>query len=133
MELSPLWRAVKGNKVEEVARVLNNPNAPVDVDERDPITGDTPLLYVTRQGHYRYPPQKIPAELIKAGANLEARDDEGHTPLMVAADIGWQFTGSLLVDAGASTAELAQLYADGYVTCPDGVKMLEERGIIARG
>jgi hypothetical protein len=45
--------------------------------------GDTPLLYIAREGHYKYPPAEIPALLIQSGANMEAKDSAGRTALQV--------------------------------------------------
>jgi ankyrin repeat protein len=39
--------------------------------------------------------------LIRAGAPLDGKDDEGHTPLYYACSMGWQVAFTLLVEAGA--------------------------------
>jgi hypothetical protein len=48
-----------------------------------PRAGDTPLLFIAREGHYKYPPAEIPALLIQSGANMEAKDSAGRTALQV--------------------------------------------------
>jgi hypothetical protein len=45
--------------------------------------GDTPLLYIAREGHYKFPPAEIPALLVQSGASLEATDAQGRTALQV--------------------------------------------------
>ncbi|GFH29851.1 ANK_REP_REGION domain-containing protein, partial [Haematococcus lacustris] len=43
----------------------------LDLNERD------------ANGHYKYPPREIPAALLEAGADKEARDKAGLTALQV--------------------------------------------------
>lgn len=52
-----------------------------DVNER--VEGLTPLHFIARKGHYQYPPREIPEALVKAGADLEAKDGDGLTALEV--------------------------------------------------
>lgn len=51
--------------------------------------GDTALLYIARAGHYKFKPSEIPAALLKAGANKEAKDSKGLTALQVSLLAGW--------------------------------------------
>lgn len=39
--------------------------------------------------HYKYPPAEIPAKLIQAGADIEARDSKGLTALQISLLSGW--------------------------------------------
>lgn len=55
----------------------------VDAAAAAAAPGDTPLLYIAREGHYKYPPAEIPALLIQSGANMEAKDSSGKTALQV--------------------------------------------------
>lgn len=57
-----------------------------DANERMPGSTDTPLLYIARAGHYKYPPAEIPLALVKGGADMEAKDASGKTALEVC---GW--------------------------------------------
>ncbi|KAF6253459.1 hypothetical protein COO60DRAFT_419456 [Scenedesmus sp. NREL 46B-D3] len=112
--LPPLWRGLKKLDQSAVQAALR--------DGADPNTtnaaGDTPLLYIAREGHYKYPPAEIPALLIQSGANLEAKDSTGKTALQVALLSGWQNIAELLLKSGASTTTVT---ADtkSAITCPD--------------
>jgi ankyrin repeat protein len=46
-------------------------------------SGDTALLYIAKEGHYKYPPAEIPALLVQSGADLEAKNKAGYTALQV--------------------------------------------------
>lgn len=84
--LSPLWAAVKRLDAGGAAAAIR---AGADVNERLG-GGDTPLLFIAREGHYKYPPAEIPLALVQAGADLEAKDAKGRTALEVALLSGWQ-------------------------------------------
>lgn len=81
------------------------------------LIGETPLLFIARAGHYKYPPAEIPALLVQSGADLEARDGAGRTALEVALLSGWQNIATLLLDNGASAAGVPAIA--GRLTCPD--------------
>jgi ankyrin repeat protein len=84
--------------------------------------GDTPMLYIAKQGHRKYPPAEIPLTLIKAGADLEATNKSGQTPLQVSLMSGWQDIASLLIDNGADSTKVAEI--KGRITCPDCKRVL---------
>jgi len=69
------------------------------------------------KGHYKYPPQEIPALLIQSGADLEAKDATGCTALQVALLSGWQNIAELLIKNGAKTGGVPDIKAS--ITCPD--------------
>uniref|UniRef100_A0A383WEG7 Uncharacterized protein n=1 Tax=Tetradesmus obliquus TaxID=3088 RepID=A0A383WEG7_TETOB len=112
--LPPLWKGLKKLDMSAAQAALR--------DGADPNTtnaaGDTPLLYIAREGHYKYPPSEIPALLIQSGANMEAKDSSGKTALQVALLSGWQNIAELLIKSGASRgAVTADVKA--AITCPD--------------
>ena len=90
-----------------VCSICSSFSSQADVNET--LDGLTPLHYIARQGHYKYVPDGIPQSLIKAGANLEAKDGEGRTALQVSLLKGWQKIGYLLVDSGADTSGVASI------------------------
>ncbi|GLC35235.1 hypothetical protein PLESTB_000587000 [Pleodorina starrii] len=118
--LSPLW---SGLKKLDLAAVTAAIRAGADVNERD-AAGDTPLLMIARQGHYKYPPSEIPAALVKAGADMEAKDKNGLTALQVSLLAGWQNISELLIKSGASTAGVASIKA--RLTCPDCKRLVAQ-------
>jgi ankyrin repeat protein len=90
--------------------------AAADLNERN-ANGDTALLFIAREGHYKYPPKDIPAALLTAGADMEAKDRSGLTALQVSLVAGWQNISELLIKSGASTAGVAAIKP--RLTCPD--------------
>ncbi|KAG2446897.1 hypothetical protein HYH02_008053 [Chlamydomonas schloesseri] len=112
---SPLWAALKKLDLGAVSAAVRGG---ADVNEREGGPGgDTPLLMIARAGHYKYPPAEIPAALVKAGADLEAKDKAGLTALQVSLLSGWQNIAELLIKSGASTAGVAAIKP--RLTCPD--------------
>ncbi|EFJ42946.1 hypothetical protein VOLCADRAFT_107046 [Volvox carteri f. nagariensis] len=118
--LTPLWAAVKRLDLGAVNAALR---AGADPNERD-AAGDTPLLCIARAGHYKYPPNEIPAALVKAGADMEAKDKSGLTALQVSLLSGWQNIAELLIKAGASTAGVAAV--KNRLTCPDCKRLVAQ-------
>lgn len=72
---------------------LNNGD---DINERDPDTGDTPLIAAAARG--RLDAIKL---LVKHGANLKAHDNMGNGPLMTAIASNQPDAAVLLLDLGA--------------------------------
>jgi hypothetical protein len=70
------------------------------------------------------PPAEIPAALVGAGADLEARDAGGMTALQVSLLAGWQNIAELLIKSGASTAGVAAI--KGRLTCPDCKRLVAQ-------
>lgn len=87
-----------------------------DPNQRN-ASGLTPLHYIAREGHYKFPPSEIPAALLAAGADLEAKDSEGLTALQVSLLKGWQNISELLIKKGASTSGVPGIRS--RLTCPD--------------
>eukprot|EP00199_Chlamydomonas_sp_CCMP681_P006107 CAMPEP_0119101124 /NCGR_PEP_ID=MMETSP1180-20130426/257_1 /TAXON_ID=3052 ORGANISM="Chlamydomonas cf sp, Strain CCMP681" /NCGR_SAMPLE_ID=MMETSP1180 /ASSEMBLY_ACC=CAM_ASM_000741 /LENGTH=202 /DNA_ID=CAMNT_0007085183 /DNA_START=21 /DNA_END=632 /DNA_ORIENTATION=+ len=118
--LSPLWTSLK--KL-DVAGVKSAIQSRADLNERN-AEGDTPLLYIARQGHYKYQPAGIPAALIAAGADKDAKDKTGLTALEVSLIAGWQNISEPLLKAGASTAGVSAIKS--RLTCPDCKQLVAE-------
>ncbi|KAI8468824.1 MAG: hypothetical protein J3K34DRAFT_426019 [Monoraphidium minutum] len=94
-----------------------------DVNARN-AAGDTALLHIAREGHYKFPPREIPLALIQAGADLEATDKSGRTALQVALLSGWQNIAELLIKSKAQTGGVAAI--KGSVTCPDCKRIIAQ-------
>lgn len=118
--LPPLWQAVSKLDKSGVEAAIR---AGADVNARNP-SGDTPLLLIAREGHYKYPPSEIPLALIQAGADLEAKDGQGRTALQVALLSGWQNIAELLIKSKAQTNGVAAI--KGSVTCPDCKRIIAQ-------
>eukprot|EP00798_Chlamydomonas_sp_ICE-L_P025351 gene25351-11011_t len=101
----PLWRALHRKEEKAVANLLAKG---VDANERDG-DGNTPLLHVSKEGHYKYPPQNIPLALVKGGAMLEAVDNEGYTALQISLIRGWHRTAALLLTHGANRSDIPRI------------------------
>lgn len=111
--LPPLWQGLQKLDMGAVQSALRSGADPNETNTQ----GDTPLLYIAREGHYKYPPQEIPALLIQSGADLEAKDATGCTALQVALLSGWQNIAELLIKNGAKTGGVPDIKAS--ITCPD--------------
>ncbi|KAG2429521.1 hypothetical protein HXX76_010756 [Chlamydomonas incerta] len=118
---SPLWAALKKLDLGGVSAAVR---AGADVNEREGAGGDTPLLMIARAGHYKYPPAEIPAALVKAGADMEAKDKAGLTALQVSLLAGWQNIAELLIKSGASTSGVAAIKP--RLTCPDCKRLVAQ-------
>uniref|UniRef100_A0A0G4HAN4 Uncharacterized protein n=1 Tax=Chromera velia CCMP2878 TaxID=1169474 RepID=A0A0G4HAN4_9ALVE len=117
--LSPLWNAVNRLDGDEVRRLLSQRQVLIDTDERNP-EGDTPLLYIARKGHYKYPPEEIPLALIDAGADMEARSrSDGLTALQISLKSGWQNIAEVLLQNGARSDPKQVEPIRDQITCPD--------------
>jgi hypothetical protein len=85
------------------------------VNERN-ADGLTPLHFIAREGHYKYPPTGIPLALVQAGADLEAKDAAGRTALEVALLSGWQVRGWSKGGGAGGRGALACCF--GYALAP---------------
>ena len=105
-----LLSAARDGKVEEVEKLLN---AGVNVNSCSPATdevglpgeGYTPLhvaVLVDKDGDGDETMVRL---LLERGANVEAKDNDGMTPLELAAIYGRQDVGDLLMSFGANIAE----------------------------
>eukprot|EP00798_Chlamydomonas_sp_ICE-L_P003569 gene3570-13647_t len=108
--LPPLWTAI-------LLAISSN----ADLNEVN-ANGDTPLTYIAKEGHYKYPPSEIPEALVKAGANIEATDRNRNTPLEISLLSGWQNVAELMLRYNAKTDGVAAIKT--RVTCPVCKRMI---------
>ena len=91
--------AVKKKEGQKVEDAVNEPGSYI-INSRDVVTGETALHIVTARRDpvwLRY--------LIAKGADVNARDRKGSTPLQIAANLGWIEGVEILVDRKARTDE----------------------------
>ena len=89
-------KAVRDADAAKATELANRPGSTV-ANTRDPGTGETGLHIATRR---RDPPWM--GFMITHGADLNARDAQGETPLLAAARIGYTDGADLLLRLGAS-------------------------------
>ncbi len=89
----PLVAEILSGDEAAVRRRLATPGA---VERKDGFWGRTPLAWATLHGDPR-----LVATVLDAGADIDARDGSGNTPLHVAAYFGHDATGRLLLERGA--------------------------------
>ncbi|KAI5624626.1 fibronectin type 3 and ankyrin repeat domains protein 1 [Silurus asotus] len=106
---SPLHWAVDGGHVPVVTYMIQNG---CEVDVRDNVSGWTPLMRVSAvTGN-----SAMAQLLIEAGADINARDKDGKTSLMIAVLNNYEQLVKLLLDSGA----------DRHVTNENIINLLEE-------
>ncbi|MEW5297985.1 MAG: hypothetical protein WDW38_003716 [Sanguina aurantia] len=118
--LSPLWAGVKKLNLSMVQSAIQGGANLNEVD----ANGDTALLYIARAGHYKFKPSEIPAALLKAGANKEAKDSKGLTALQVSLLAGWQNISELLLKEKADTSGVPAI--NSRITCPDCKRIIAQ-------
>jgi len=89
-------RKSDGNTVEEA---LNKPGSTI-VNTRDSSTGETALHIVTKRRDRVWM-----SYMLSKGANVNARDRDGTTPLQIAANLGFAEGVELLIQYRADTAQ----------------------------
>jgi ankyrin repeat protein len=77
-----LRAAAHGGHTKTVKNLLSGPQPP-PIDARDPATQRTPLMQAAQHGHHA-----LVQSLVARGADVNARDSQGCTPLMLAARSG---------------------------------------------
>ena len=91
--------AVKKKKGEEVMEMINEPGSNI-VNTRDITTGETGLHIVTARRDLQWM-----GFLIGKGANVNARDSRGRTPLVIATNLNFEEGVQLLIDHKARLDE----------------------------
>lgn len=89
----PLYDAVYNNDLEEVKRLIA---AGEDVNAKEEISARIPLLVAAAMGHV-----KVAALLIENGADVNAKENNGFTPLHRAAAKDHVKVAALLIEKGA--------------------------------
>lgn len=89
-------KAVRDRNGEKATELLSQPGSRI-VDTKDSATGETALHIVIK----RRDPTWL-SFLIGKGAKLDARDDQGNTPLMAATAIGFTDAAELLIGRRAN-------------------------------
>jgi ankyrin repeat protein len=89
--------AVRKKEGEKVETALSTPGATI-VNTRDVTTGETALHIVTARRDLTWL-----QFLAGRGANVNARDGQGRTPLQLATSLGWRDGVALLLDRKANT------------------------------
>ncbi|MCC6694724.1 MAG: ankyrin repeat domain-containing protein [Candidatus Hydrogenedentes bacterium] len=93
----------------------------VNVNERNEQFGYTPLLTAAEGGNVA-----IVKMLIKAGSNLESRDEMGQTPLWAAVSSGHTAIAKVLLDAGADI----NVQSDEGQSLLANAAWMEEKGVL---
>lgn len=98
---TPLYALANGQKSGggEVARVLARAGAKVNAC--DGVKRTTPLHMAARRGNW-----EMAGALLDCGADMEARDSEGETPLRRAVNCNYAGVAALLVARGADTGSI---------------------------
>lgn len=112
--------AVKSRNMDTIEAVVARAagNRASVVNEKDPATGDNSMHYISRKGHYAFPPMKIPAYLIDSGIDINAINGENQTALEIALLSGWQKIAMLLLDRGADKS-VVTADVKSRIRCPD--------------
>jgi hypothetical protein len=92
-DISIIDAAVAGN----VAAIKQHIESGTNIDQKEPLAGGTPLIVASVLGH-----TEVARELIEAGADIEAKNNEQTTPLYNAAFFCHPETVELLLKHGAN-------------------------------
>lgn len=88
------------------------------INEKDPTTGNNAMHFISKKGHYQFPPADIPTLLIDRGIDINATNGENKTALEISLLSGWQKIAMLLLDRGADRSVVTES-VKSKITCPD--------------
>ncbi len=88
-----IWTAVSTGNIAELQKHID---AGTNLNEKDPVRGGTPLMVTTVTGN-----TEAATLLVKNGADLEIKNNEGSTALMSAVFFGYPEIVTLLLENGA--------------------------------
>ena len=113
---------ILSKKLEESKAILaRKPSAINDATSN----GWNAMHFVSKLGHYKYPPNDIPKFLVDSKIDINAKNNEGKSPLVISLLSGWQKIAMLLLESGADrscvTNEVKQ-----KITCPDCKRVVRE-------
>jgi hypothetical protein len=122
--------AVKSRNMDTIEAVLARAagNRAFAVNEKDPATGDNVMHYISRKGHYAFPPMKIPTYLIDAGIDINATNADNQTALEIALLSGWQKIAMLLLDRGADKS-VVTADVKSRIRCPDCKRVVKDNNL----
>jgi ankyrin repeat protein len=123
--------AVKSRNMDTIEAVLARAagNRAVAVNEKDPATGDNAMHYISRKGHYAFPPMKIPTYLIDVGGiDINATNADNQTALEIALLSGWQKIAMLLLDRGADRS-VVTADVKSRIRCPDCKRVVKDNNL----
>lgn len=97
MNTTHKWAAADRHEAEAVVKLLLEKG--IELETKDEIYGQTPLLWAIKEGH-----EAIVKLLLKKGIELETEDNNGRTPLSWAVGKGYEAIVKLLLEKGAGKA-----------------------------
>ncbi len=121
----PLLNAVEHKNMEGINNALSLNG--IYVNETD-SSGRNAMHMIAKRGHYQYPPAEIPLLLIQRGIDLNAKDCDGNTALVISLLSGWQKIAMLLLDHGADKT-CVTVDVKNRITCPDCKRVVKQYGL----
>lgn len=103
------------------ANVARNPDSINDKTS----DGANAMHLIAKLGHYKYPPDDIPKFLIDSKLNINEKNNEGKTALVISLLSGWQKISMLLLDNGADTSGVTNEVKQ-KITCPDCKRVVRQ-------
>ncbi|KAI9871829.1 MAG: hypothetical protein M1830_002403, partial [Pleopsidium flavum] len=126
--MMPIWAAAKFHRTEKILDILrsNQSDPDFNVDDPDPTWGRTALHHAAERGD-----TPIVNALIAAGADVNALDEQGHTPLWFAVFMGHVSTAETLLDNDADPdAECLVPLAERFGYWKLAVLLIQHEGLM---
>ena len=111
----PIIDAVLTRNLDAVQELLSNDPTIVNDKLRD---GSNAMHIIAEQGHYKYPPDRIPQYLIDNKININEKNRARKTALEISLLSGWQNIAILLLNNGADRSVVTNDIKQ-RITCPD--------------